>query len=37
MARTHYIAANWKMNTNKEEAVRLAKELDYQLKEKTNK
>ena len=37
MARTHYIAGNWKMNTNKEEAVSLAKDLVSQLKGKTNK
>ena len=37
MARTHYIAGNWKMNTSKEEAVALAKDLVAQLKGKTNK
>ncbi|MCI5697012.1 MAG: triose-phosphate isomerase [Spirochaetia bacterium] len=37
MARTHYIAGNWKMNTSKAEAVALAKDLVEQLKGKTNK
>ena len=37
MARTHYIAGNWKMNTTKAEAVALAKDLVEQLKGKTNK
>ena len=37
MARTHYIAGNWKMNTNKAEAVALAKDLVAQLKGKKNK
>jgi triosephosphate isomerase len=37
MARTHYIAGNWKMNTSKAEAVALAKDLVAQLKGKTNK
>ena len=37
MARTHYIAGNWKMNTTKAEAVALAKDLVAQLKGKTNK
>ena len=37
MSRTHYIAGNWKMNTNKAEAVALAKDLVEQLKGKTNK
>ena len=34
MARTHYIAGNWKMNTSKAEAVALAKDLVEQLKGK---
>ena len=34
MARTHYIAGNWKMNTTKAEAVALAKDLVEQLKGK---
>ena len=37
MARTHYIAGNWKMNTSKAEAVALATDLVAQLKGKTNK
>lgn len=37
MARTHYIAGNWKMNTSKAEAVALAKDLVEQLKGKSNK
>ena len=37
MARTNYIAGNWKMNTTKEVAVNLAKDLVEQLKGKTNK
>ncbi len=37
MARTHYIAGNWKMNTSKAEAVKLAKDLVEALKGKTNK
>lgn len=37
MARTHYIAGNWKMNTSKAEAITLAKDLVEQLKGKTNK
>ena len=37
MARTHYIAGNWKMNTTKAEAVALAKDLVEQLKGKTKK
>ena len=37
MARTHYIAGNWKMNTSKAEAVALAKDLVAQLKDKKNK
>ena len=37
MARTHYIAGNWKMNTSKAEAVALAKDLVLQLKDKPNK
>ncbi|NLC93176.1 MAG: triose-phosphate isomerase [Treponema sp.] len=37
MARTKYIAGNWKMNTSKAEAVALAKDLVAQLKGKTNK
>ena len=37
MARTHYIAGNWKMNTSKAEAVALAKDLVEQLKGKPNK
>ena len=37
MARTNYIAGNWKMNTTKEQAVALASDLVAQLKGKTNK
>ncbi|MEE3314012.1 MAG: triose-phosphate isomerase, partial [Treponema sp.] len=37
MARTHYIAGNWKMNTSKAEAVQLAKDLVAALKDKPNK
>ncbi|HBB13121.1 MAG TPA: triose-phosphate isomerase, partial [Treponema sp.] len=37
MARTHYIAGNWKMNTSKAEAVKLAQDLVAALKGKTNK
>ncbi len=37
MARTHYIAGNWKMNTSKTEAVKLAEDLVVALKGKTNK
>ncbi|MBP5576658.1 MAG: triose-phosphate isomerase [Treponema sp.] len=37
MARTHYIAGNWKMNTSKAEAVKLAQDLVASLKGKTNK
>ena len=37
MARTHYIAGNWKMNTSKAEAVKLASDLVAALKGKTNK
>ncbi len=37
MARTHYIAGNWKMNTNRAEAVKLAEDLVGALKGKTNK
>ena len=37
MARTNYIAGNWKMNTTKAEAVALATDLVAQLKGKTNK
>ncbi len=37
MARTHYIAGNWKMNLNKAESVQLAKDLVEQLKGKPNK
>ncbi len=37
MARTHYIAGNWKMNTNRAEAVKLAQDLVSSLKGKTNK
>jgi triosephosphate isomerase (TIM) len=35
--RTHYIAGNWKMNTNKAEAVKLAQDLVKELKDKKNK
>jgi triosephosphate isomerase (TIM) len=35
--RTHYIAGNWKMNTSKAEAVKLAQDLVKGLKGKTNK
>lgn len=35
--RTHYIAGNWKMNTNKAEAVKLAQDLVKELKGKKNK
>ena len=37
MARTHYIAGNWKMNTNKAEAVKLAQDLVASLKGKSGK
>ena len=37
MARIHYIAGNWKMNTNKAEAVKLAQDLVVALKEKNGK
>ncbi len=37
MARTHYIAGNWKMNTSKAEAVKLAQDLVASLKGKPNK
>ncbi|MCR5124484.1 MAG: triose-phosphate isomerase [Treponema sp.] len=37
MARTHYIAGNWKMNTSKAEAVKLAQDLVVALKDKPNK
>lgn len=37
MARTHYIAGNWKMNTSKASAVALAKDLVAALKGKPNK
>lgn len=37
MARTHYIAGNWKMNTSKAEAVALAKDLVKDLAGKPNK
>ena len=37
MARTHYIAGNWKMNLTKAEAVKLAQDLVASLKGKTNK
>ena len=37
MARTHYIAGNWKMNTSKAEALALAKDLVAELKDKPNK
>jgi triosephosphate isomerase len=37
MARTHYIAGNWKMNTNRDEAVKLAEDLVKELKGKPNK
>lgn len=37
MARTHYIAGNWKMNTSKAEAVKLAQDLVQALKGKSNK
>ena len=37
MARTNYIAGNWKMNTTKEQAVALASDLVAHLKGKTNK
>ena len=37
MARTHYIAGNWKMNTSKAEAVQLAKDLVAALKGKGGK
>ena len=35
--RTHYIAGNWKMNTSKAEAVKLAQDLVKELKDKKNK
>lgn len=35
--RTHYIAGNWKMNTSKADAVKLAQDLVVQLKGKKNK
>ncbi len=34
--RTHYIAGNWKMNTNKADAVKLAQDLVKELKGKKN-
>ncbi|MBQ9631059.1 MAG: triose-phosphate isomerase [Treponema sp.] len=37
MARQHYIAGNWKMNTHKSEAVSLAKALVEKLKDAKNK
>lgn len=37
MARRHYIAGNWKMNTSKAEAVGLARDLVAALKDKPNK
>lgn len=37
MARTHYIAGNWKMNTSKAEAVKLAQDLVAALKGKSGK
>lgn len=37
MARTHYIAGNWKMNMDRAGAVKLASDLVAQLKGKTNK
>ncbi|MBR7063659.1 MAG: triose-phosphate isomerase [Treponema sp.] len=37
MARTHYIAGNWKMNTSKSEAVALASSLVKDLKDAKNK
>ena len=37
MARTNYIAGNWKMNKTKEQAVALASDLVAQLKGKRNK
>ena len=37
MARIHYIAGNWKMNTNKAEAVKLAQDLVVSLKGKSGK
>ncbi|MCH5295142.1 MAG: triose-phosphate isomerase [Treponema sp.] len=37
MARTHYIAGNWKMNTSRAEAVKLAEDLVKALEGKTNK
>ena len=37
MARIHYIAGNWKMNTNKAEAVKLAQDLVVSLKGKSEK
>ena len=37
MARTHYIAGNWKMNTSKAEAVKLATDLVSALKGKSGK
>lgn len=37
MARIHYIAGNWKMNTNKAEAVKLAQDLVISLKGKSGK
>ncbi|MFA6857285.1 MAG: triose-phosphate isomerase [Treponema sp.] len=35
--RTHYIAGNWKMNTSRKEAVKLAQDLVKELKGKKNK
>ncbi|HAH62964.1 MAG TPA: triose-phosphate isomerase, partial [Treponema sp.] len=35
--RTHYIAGNWKMNTSRAEAVKLAQDLVKELKGKSNK
>ncbi|MCK9171214.1 MAG: triose-phosphate isomerase [Treponema sp.] len=35
--RTHYIAGNWKMNTSRAEAVKLAQDLVKELKGKNNK
>ena len=37
MARTHYIAGNWKMNTSRAEAVKLAQDLVAVLKDKKGK
>ncbi|MBQ9494377.1 MAG: triose-phosphate isomerase [Treponema sp.] len=37
MARTHYIAGNWKMNTSKDEAVSLAQDLVKSLQGRQNK